>query len=491
MRQNVQDVARAQSLLNSLGYDAGPVDGVFGRKTRDAMNRFQRDYGLPLTPTVTRTVLQALTQAHQSAGQNGPIVTQPHVPPVGAPSQEFAQPPAATVPPSGTPSQEFVPPPVATVPPAAKPGAGSSLQVLISPPDGIAPFKMTHVDGIPALSDGTTLGNLIELIVLGYRPNLLERYECAIIRQFFKEESLKKYARPYECSNSRMAWQGADEFASLDMRNHFYATEIPKLLSITPKLPVTIAVIDYVRLGQFAAENSSFPVGSGNGLLETLMDQGGSISSLNFNVTRNGPTRAATNSIPEMWLPMASASHARDFLAMVNSWEVPSDYGFGPVKTGQRMMRRVGVVELTAYDVTTHRLDLQLKSLWLYDIKLSRKFYDFPVEAPMGSVVTGGGVDALMVPEPVALDRTYLLLRQIQQFGEDTPSDFWKDLAGIIGGRDSYFYGMQRRDPQSAPTYDPKDVRRPFFPNGDYNMPDNRWPLFRSWVKILHRRSAG
>ncbi len=36
-----------QAFLQQFGYDPGPVDGILGPKTRDAVISFQRDYGLP------------------------------------------------------------------------------------------------------------------------------------------------------------------------------------------------------------------------------------------------------------------------------------------------------------------------------------------------------------------------------------------------------------------------------------------------------------
>ena len=35
-----------QSLLRRIGYDPGPVDGVFGNRTRQAVAAYQRDNGL-------------------------------------------------------------------------------------------------------------------------------------------------------------------------------------------------------------------------------------------------------------------------------------------------------------------------------------------------------------------------------------------------------------------------------------------------------------
>ncbi len=45
---NTSLVSRVQKALNDQGYDAGPVDGVMGSKTRSALAKFQTDKGLPL-----------------------------------------------------------------------------------------------------------------------------------------------------------------------------------------------------------------------------------------------------------------------------------------------------------------------------------------------------------------------------------------------------------------------------------------------------------
>lgn len=40
------DVLQLQMILQSLGYDPGPIDGIFGPRTKNAIMRFQRDNGL-------------------------------------------------------------------------------------------------------------------------------------------------------------------------------------------------------------------------------------------------------------------------------------------------------------------------------------------------------------------------------------------------------------------------------------------------------------
>ncbi|MBX3509185.1 MAG: SEL1-like repeat protein [Parvibaculum sp.] len=54
------DIARAQELLNRLGYDAGSPDGLMGPRTRDAILEYQMTEGLSMTGTVTRETLSSL-----------------------------------------------------------------------------------------------------------------------------------------------------------------------------------------------------------------------------------------------------------------------------------------------------------------------------------------------------------------------------------------------------------------------------------------------
>ncbi|MFD0988241.1 peptidoglycan-binding protein [Methyloligella solikamskensis] len=53
-------VSKAQSLLNSLGYDAGPVDGALGEMTRSAILDFERRNGLPETGEVSIPLVSRL-----------------------------------------------------------------------------------------------------------------------------------------------------------------------------------------------------------------------------------------------------------------------------------------------------------------------------------------------------------------------------------------------------------------------------------------------
>jgi spore germination protein len=57
------DVMVLQNRLNVLGYDAGTSDGVFGEQTRNAVLKFQVDYGLVPDGTATKWTFRAVDRA--------------------------------------------------------------------------------------------------------------------------------------------------------------------------------------------------------------------------------------------------------------------------------------------------------------------------------------------------------------------------------------------------------------------------------------------
>ena len=51
---------RVQVSLVALGYYSGPVNGVMGSGTKDAIKRFQKDKGLTVTGTMSTETLNML-----------------------------------------------------------------------------------------------------------------------------------------------------------------------------------------------------------------------------------------------------------------------------------------------------------------------------------------------------------------------------------------------------------------------------------------------
>jgi len=55
-----EDVKELQSKLESLGYDAGPIDGIFGPLTEKAVRKFQKDNDLVVDGIVGQETFAAL-----------------------------------------------------------------------------------------------------------------------------------------------------------------------------------------------------------------------------------------------------------------------------------------------------------------------------------------------------------------------------------------------------------------------------------------------
>jgi len=57
---DLADRKALQSGLTRAGFDAGPADGVIGKKTTAAIRAFQAARGLPQTGTPSRALLEAV-----------------------------------------------------------------------------------------------------------------------------------------------------------------------------------------------------------------------------------------------------------------------------------------------------------------------------------------------------------------------------------------------------------------------------------------------
>jgi hypothetical protein len=62
-KPNAQHTREAQQLLTDLGYDPGPVDGDYGRRTADAVKSFQRDVGITQDGWIDEDLLSTLLRA--------------------------------------------------------------------------------------------------------------------------------------------------------------------------------------------------------------------------------------------------------------------------------------------------------------------------------------------------------------------------------------------------------------------------------------------
>jgi peptidoglycan hydrolase-like protein with peptidoglycan-binding domain len=75
-------IGQAQDRLRAIGLDPGPLDGVLGPRTSEALRRFQSSVGLPVTGTLDEATRQALLQTERLPErlEGKPPVT-PKVPP--------------------------------------------------------------------------------------------------------------------------------------------------------------------------------------------------------------------------------------------------------------------------------------------------------------------------------------------------------------------------------------------------------------------------
>jgi len=58
-----------QRRLRSLGYEPGPIDGLLGDATREAIKKFQRDNDLDVTGEITATLANALFATDTAGGR--------------------------------------------------------------------------------------------------------------------------------------------------------------------------------------------------------------------------------------------------------------------------------------------------------------------------------------------------------------------------------------------------------------------------------------
>ena len=68
------EVERVQNALKQMGHDPGPIDGVMGAPTRDALRAYQKKNGLDATGRLDDATLAKLGQTSSQAG--GPSSSQ-------------------------------------------------------------------------------------------------------------------------------------------------------------------------------------------------------------------------------------------------------------------------------------------------------------------------------------------------------------------------------------------------------------------------------
>jgi hypothetical protein len=97
---SVKLTKEAQRLLTSLGYNPGPIDGLFGRKTSEAIKEFQRNSGIKVDGWVDQDLLTALRSGKAK-------IKSISKPPPKSKNQTISNRPSSTNPRSSTTSRKY------------------------------------------------------------------------------------------------------------------------------------------------------------------------------------------------------------------------------------------------------------------------------------------------------------------------------------------------------------------------------------------------
>src|ERR671931_2052278 len=63
-------IGQAQGRLQAAGFDPGPLDGVLGRRTKEALRRYQASQGLPATGVLDEAIRQALLRGDRTPARS-------------------------------------------------------------------------------------------------------------------------------------------------------------------------------------------------------------------------------------------------------------------------------------------------------------------------------------------------------------------------------------------------------------------------------------
>ncbi|HET9067058.1 MAG TPA: peptidoglycan-binding domain-containing protein, partial [Amaricoccus sp.] len=258
------EVEQVQSLLNRLGYDAGPVDGDPGPRTRDAIAQFRADYGL----SPGRDVDSELVGALRVAGRDAPAVAS------GAGRRPGAL-QAANPPLWNEPEQGFAAVAAGTAPPRAAATPSGILMI----GDRVAAATNTSFGDLGAAFEGYDLVSNLRRVVfsaaLSASPGMLDDDEQAVAALEMVDPVLageiieEGLGRPlsksegYEISNgfiNERFMPGLDPFAEQAILAAVRADRARLTVPDAPAPPIPLTVFCEVRLMAYDFETGSFPI---------------------------------------------------------------------------------------------------------------------------------------------------------------------------------------------------------------------------------------
>jgi peptidoglycan hydrolase-like protein with peptidoglycan-binding domain len=141
-------IQEAQRLLTEQAYAPGPVDGLMGSRTREALKRFQNDRGLTVSGKADERTLEALRSlAKPARKETPPLLENPPAPPAPTPPSGITPLPVPLpVLPALMPPPEITPP----VSPASAPPSG------IAPPPPVSQTPAPATEIAPPAPDSST-----------------------------------------------------------------------------------------------------------------------------------------------------------------------------------------------------------------------------------------------------------------------------------------------------------------------------------------------
>jgi len=258
-----------QDRLNRLGYDAGPVDGMMGPRTRSAVEAFQRDHGLPVTGRVT----EALVTSLQRAERGEPVIATVEAP-AGLPESDEPAASASSEPIDSADATAAAAPATVFAEAPAKAGLRAVGPVtrngrLLSG----YPITRGDVRGetVPFVyrdrfASHIDLALYVDLLLLGEWPDLLEDEEVALAyaRRFLTGARLEQYVDPCRGGCNMQVpyagWAGGNEFEREASYLAFMADYHDRLVEAAPAFPVANMHVAEVEILPYDDARDAFPI---------------------------------------------------------------------------------------------------------------------------------------------------------------------------------------------------------------------------------------
>jgi peptidoglycan hydrolase-like protein with peptidoglycan-binding domain len=516
-------VADTQRMLNQLGYNAGVVDGLYGKKTGNAIRAFQRDRGLPAGSDVTPQLLAQLSQATQGQGGRPGTIASPQTARAPSATDSASQGGGliARAPSTGA---------AATAPPADT--AALAQRFGLRTIHGRPVIQDRYAGGEEILSDQdrTALNRFFELIRLRLNPeagqyvppsgstdgrnpptdrglSIFSDKKALCLANLFLSDAQKEQVLGEQTPRFNRVrniqfrgWKGTgrNEFEVDRARERFATRFLPQIVADAPQLPLEFVYISRVHLEKYDPQRGGFP-------MLGVPHSTGTIGSAGRELEL--PRTQCMESVNEArYLPFAT--------------ELPTLWSLDPETAEQQIISRIPVDQNVGYtqlrkafaatvftlsaapsaNVASNRQDVQnlvplkvtVNSFALYeDPRLGRLLHTFDLDAPAPSVLLSGVPDSVPQHQRMVLDEEAVTLLLLKEQGDVLDREAWEVLARRQARNDQDFYDKKvtrvvlgRHIQDTLKSYDP--MYTPFFPRGvqiahDRHLTDEQLAVFKQW----------